>query len=81
MVAADTVNVQAAVSDTKDEASNAGKATHEDALVTDGGTEDAGEAEIDNTQKNDAVLTETADSALTDSTEISENTQKENRFG
>ena len=78
VVAADTVNVQAAVSDAKEEASNAGKATHEDALVTDGGTEDAEEAESDNTQKNDAVITETADSALTDSTEISENTQKEN---
>ena len=78
VVAADTVNVQAAVLDAKEEASNAGKATHEDALVTDGGTEDAGEAESDNTQKDDAVITEATDSALTDSTEISENTQKEN---
>ena len=78
VVAADTVNAQSAVSDAKEEASNAGKATHEDALVSGGGTENTGEAVIDNTQEHDAVLTEAADSALTDSTEISENTQKEN---
>ena len=78
VVAADTVNVQAAISEAKEGASDAGKATHEDALVTDGGTEDAGEAESDNTQKNDTVITEATDSAMTDSTEISANTQKEN---
>ena len=76
---ADIANAQSAVSEEKEEeASNADQPAHEDALVSGVGTEDAGEAESDNTQKNDAVLTETADSALTDSTEISENTQKEN---
>ena len=76
---ADIANAQSAVSEEKEEeASNADQPAHEDALASGVGTEDSGEALIDNTQESNAGLTEATDTALTDSTEISENTQKEN---